>query len=62
VLTAKRAAKSLVAISPQDLLPAVAGNTFGLLIEKKDAPVHVMGNDAFFKIVQDSFQVILMAD
>jgi len=50
-----------MAISIQDLLPAVSGNAFGFLVEKKDASVHVMGNDSFFKIVQDSLQVILMA-
>ena len=47
---------------PKDLLPAVAGYAFGFLVEKKDLPVHVMGNDSFFKIVQDRLQVILMAD
>ena len=62
VLAAEGAAKRLVAISPQDLLPAVAGYAFGFLVEKKDLPVHVMGNDSFFKIVQDRLQVILMAD
>jgi hypothetical protein len=33
---------------------------FGLRIEKKDSPVHVMGDDALFEIIQDVFQVILM--
>jgi hypothetical protein len=34
---------------------------FGLRVEEKDAPVHVMGDDAFFKIIQNVFQIILVA-
>jgi hypothetical protein len=59
---AKGAAECLMAIPSQNFLPAVPGNAFGFLVEKKDAPVHVMGNDALFQVVQDRFQVILMAD
>jgi hypothetical protein len=58
--TTKWTAERLVAISAQHFLPAVSGNMFGLRIEKKDSPVHVMGDDAFFEIIQDVFQVILV--
>jgi hypothetical protein len=61
VLTAKRAAKRLVAISTQNFLTGIAGDPFGFLVEKKDAPVHVMGNDTFFEIVQNRFQIVLVA-
>jgi hypothetical protein len=56
----KWTAESLMAISAQHLLPAVTGNVFGLLVKKKDAPVVVMGDDAFFEVIQDVFQVILV--
>jgi hypothetical protein len=56
----KGTAESLVAISAQHFLPAVSGNMFGLCVEKKDSPVHVMSDDAFFKIIQDVFQIILV--
>jgi hypothetical protein len=58
--TTKWTAESLMAVSAEHLLPAVSGNMFGLRVEKKDAPVHVMGDDAFFEIIQDVFQVILV--
>ena len=61
MLTAEGAAKGFMAITPHDLIPAIAGNTLGFLIEEKDAAVHVVGNDALFQIVQYRFQVILMA-
>ena len=56
----KWTAERLVAISAQHLLSTVSGNMFGLRVEKKDAPVHVMSDDAFFEIIQDVFQVILV--
>jgi hypothetical protein len=59
--TAKRMAESLMAVFAQDIFPVVTGNTFGFLVEKKDAPIHVMGNYSFFETVQDMLQVIPMA-
>ena len=50
-----------MAISAQHFLPAISGNMLGLRIEKKDSPVHVMGDDALFEIIQNIFQVILVA-
>ena len=47
-LTAKRTAKGFMTIAAQYLLPAVAGNALGFLVEKEDAPVHVMGDNPFF--------------
>jgi hypothetical protein len=60
MFAAKRTAERLVAISAQHFLPAVSGNLLSLRVEKKDAPVHVMSDDAFFEIIQDVFQVILV--
>jgi hypothetical protein len=60
-LTAKRSAESLVAITTQYFFARVTGDAFGFGIEKKDAPVHIMGNNPFFEIIQNAFQVIPVA-
>jgi hypothetical protein len=39
-------------------LSAVTGDAFGLLVEEKDAPVHVMGDYSFSEAVQHVFQVV----
>jgi hypothetical protein len=59
--SAKGTAKSLMAIPAQYIRAAVTGDAFGFRIEKKDAPVHVMGNNPFFKVIQDIFQVVPVA-
>jgi hypothetical protein len=54
---AKGPAEGFVAIFAEDIFPAISGNRFGLLVEVKNAPVQVMGDDAIFHIVQNPFQV-----
>ena len=46
-----------MAIFADHIFPAVSGNLFGLPVEVKNASVHIMGDDAIFHIVQNSFQV-----
>jgi hypothetical protein len=60
-LSAKGAAESLVAISAQYFLALVTGNVLGFRVEKKDAPVHVMGNNPLLEIIQDAFEIIPVA-
>ncbi len=47
-----------MAVPPQNVIPAVSGNSLVFAVEIIDAPVHVVGNDAGFQIVQNTFQVL----
>jgi hypothetical protein len=50
-----------MAIPAQHFITRVTADAFGFGIEKKDAPVHVVGDNPFFEIIQDIFQVIPVA-
>jgi hypothetical protein len=48
-------------IPAQHVFTPVTGDAFGFGIKKKDAPVHVVGDNPFFEIIQDIFKVIPVA-
>jgi len=51
--------ENLVAVSAQDLVPAVAGDGFGGPVEEKDPAFRVVGDQALHQVVQDVLQVLL---
>ena len=57
VFTAERLAEDVMAVSPENVLPPVTGNFLGLLVEKENAAVQIVGDDALFEIIENAFQI-----
>ena len=56
-LPAKGGAEDIMAIAPQHLCATEACDPFGFGIEKKDATIKIVGNNALFEAVQNPDQI-----
>ena len=59
-IAAERAAKDLVAVLAQDFSPFVAGDLLSGAVEKHNAPVLVVSDDAFQQVIENLFQIPLV--
>jgi hypothetical protein len=48
-----------MAIPADNFLAPETGDPLSFLIEEKDAPVKIMGNNPFLEVIQDPLQVFL---
>ena len=60
VFCPRLAAKNLMAVSAQDFGPFVASDLLGGAVEKHNAPVLVVSDDAFQQVIEDLFQIPLV--
>jgi hypothetical protein len=51
----------IMAVLAHNLLPLISGNPFSLLVEKENAPIQIVGNNALLEAVQDMLKIVAMA-
>jgi hypothetical protein len=61
-LAAKGEAKSVMAILAQNFPALVASDSLRFPVEKENSAIEIMGDNAFLKIIENTFQVFFAGD